>query len=563
MRTPHRGPVSLALPLACAGLLATAEAKATDATEIPDNGSEQGMRGGAWVARASDPLAAFYNPAGLAGQPTRLILQANLPSQRTCFSRIKASNDTTADHVMPGGSYPQSCNDAAYGVVPQLAITLRLTPRIGLGIAPLLSPSGTNGQTNYPEFSTYGTPPTPNQPEPGRYLLMNQSVLLVTPTIALGVELIDRLRVGASFQLGIATFSFTNASMGLNGDNFNAAAGDLKEKLSGKEIFIPGFTLGTIWSPTDNLDIAGWYKFSAPIDASGDVNVQYGYFANRASNMQTTNPPPSTDSSQPDCLPAGSPPPMSGSKTICGSGSNASIHLSRPMEAKIGARFHLPRKNIAYDEHLRDPIAQDVFDAEVDLTWANDSAMDLLQIRFPGSTGVGQGSGVIPINGTVGYVPPNDDIPLHYSDVFGIRIGGDYNVMPDRVALRGGGFYQTAAQTGTNTQYQGLGFTTGSLFGLALGGTYRIHFGPGSNALELSAGFEHVFVGDETYTGTGGIPAIAGSQYPCGPKTAAGFVCSGGGNATTKLNFRSNWAINLGTISNSINVVNAGLGYRF
>jgi hypothetical protein len=49
-------------------------AHATGITEFPDNGSEQSGRGGAWVARASDPLAAFYNPAGLAGQPTRLIL---------------------------------------------------------------------------------------------------------------------------------------------------------------------------------------------------------------------------------------------------------------------------------------------------------------------------------------------------------------------------------------------------------------------------------------------------------------------------------------------------------
>ena len=73
MRTSNRGPASLALPLACACFFVAAEARATDATEFPDNGSEQGMRGGAWVARASDPLAAFYNPAGLAGQPSRLI----------------------------------------------------------------------------------------------------------------------------------------------------------------------------------------------------------------------------------------------------------------------------------------------------------------------------------------------------------------------------------------------------------------------------------------------------------------------------------------------------------
>ena len=101
MRMTIRGPWSLALPLLGASLFSAAEARATDATEVPDNGSEQGMRGGAWVARASDPLAAFYNPAGLAGQPARLILQSNNGSQRTCFTRIKALNDTTSDNVKP------------------------------------------------------------------------------------------------------------------------------------------------------------------------------------------------------------------------------------------------------------------------------------------------------------------------------------------------------------------------------------------------------------------------------------------------------------------------------
>src|ERR1700679_2670159 len=120
MRRPLR--VSAAAVLA-ALTLAPRFAHATSVEEFPDNGSEQEGRGGAWVARASDPLAAFYNPAGLAGQPTRLILQANFGSQRTCFTRIKASNDTSADGTLkPGGVYPQVCDSAGYNADPQLAM---------------------------------------------------------------------------------------------------------------------------------------------------------------------------------------------------------------------------------------------------------------------------------------------------------------------------------------------------------------------------------------------------------------------------------------------------------
>ncbi len=548
MRMSNRGTWCLALPLVGASLLVAGEARATDATEFPDNGSEQGMRGGAWVARASDPLAAFYNPAGLAGQPTRLVLQVNSGSQRTCFTRQKALNDSTSDGIKPGGTYPQVCSDAGYGVDPQLAFTLRLTPKIGIGIAPLLAPSAANGNTNYPEFATYGG--AANQAEPGRNLLTASNLVLVTPTLGIGIEVLDRLRVGASFQLGIATFSFTNASVELNQD-MSSPQTDLKAKLSGHDYFIPGFTLGTLWSPIDNLDVAGWYKWSAPVDASGDVTVQQNYYQATATNMPATIN--TTDTTQPNCGYTST----ATKSNPCGSGGNASIHFARPMEAKIGVRYHMLRKNVAYDEHVRDPMAQDVFDLEADLTWANNSAMDILQIRFPGTGGTGNGVGTIPINGTPGVIPPNADLPLHYSDVVGIRLGGDWNVMPDQLAIRGGGFYQSPAQTGSNTQYQGLAFALGSMVGLAVGGTYRIHLGPGSNALELSAGFEHVFVSDESYTGTGGIPALAGTQ--CNPASAPkGNVCPGG-----KPTYRTNWAVNLGTITNSINVINAGLGYRF
>ena len=98
---------------ACAALiiaslaLAASPAGATGVLEFPDNGSEQEGRGGAWVARASDPLATFYNPAGLAGQPTRLTLQANLSAQSTCFTRVKSSGDVTQDGTASGGTYPK------------------------------------------------------------------------------------------------------------------------------------------------------------------------------------------------------------------------------------------------------------------------------------------------------------------------------------------------------------------------------------------------------------------------------------------------------------------------
>jgi long-chain fatty acid transport protein len=533
--------------MAC--FVVTREARATDGTEIPDNGSEQSGRGGAWVARASDPLAVFYNPAGLAGQPTRIVLQSNFGSQRTCFTRLKASNDTTSDGVRPGAAYPQVCNGAGYNPDPQLAMTIRLTPRIGLGLAPLLAPSAAGGNSGFPEFANVGR--MPNSPSPGHYLLTSENILILTPTVGVGVEVADRLRVGASLQWGIAHMSFSTGVLSENVDKESPSDNDIKATLTAHDYFIPGITLGAIWSPSNQIDLAVWYKWSSPIHATGDALLQYPYYLDTANRMPGNISV--TDTSQRNCgfvskYTANDP---------CGNGGNASVHVARPMEAKIGVRFHVPRKGVVYDEHTRDPMAQDVFDVEADLTWANDSVMDDLYIRFPGN----QGSGSLPIHLGGGFspnIPPKDDIPLHYSDVAGVRLGGDWNLLPDQLTARAGGFFQTPSQTGGNVQYQNLAFANGSQFGLAVGGTYRLHFGSRTSALEISAGYEHVFLSTESYDGPGGIDAVAGTTCNGGGNVTSGGLCANGHPA-----YRTNWAVNLGTITNSVNILNAGLGYRF
>jgi long-chain fatty acid transport protein len=200
---------------------------------------------------------------------------------------------------------------------------------------------------------------------------------------------------------------------------------------------------------------------------------------------------------------------------------------------------------------------QDVFDIEADLTWANDSAMDSLSIRFPGSLPINLG------NGFTSVIPPNADVPLHYSDVAGVRVGGDWNILPDELAARAGGFYQTPSQIGSNVQYQNLAFANGSQLGLALGATYRFHFfGSRGGAIELSAGFEHVFLSTESYDGPGGIYGLTGTA--CNLSENSGTISSAASSCPNgHPKYRTDWAVNLGTITNSINVINAGVGYRF
>ena len=216
----HNSPPLLrrAQPVAAAPAshLAAPTSRATSILEFPDNGSEQMGRGGAWLARASDPLATMYNPAGLAGQATRLTLQSNFSTQNFCYTRQLATNDPTLEPLAgANGQFPQVCGSSPLGVDPQLGFTYRVNDRIGIGILPLVAPSAAGSNTTWPTFVADSRGVL--QPAPQRYLLLSSNLVLVTPTIAAGFEVARGLRLGASFQGGIASFDFKNASAGTNG----------------------------------------------------------------------------------------------------------------------------------------------------------------------------------------------------------------------------------------------------------------------------------------------------------------------------------------------------------
>jgi long-chain fatty acid transport protein len=532
------------LVFACVGLVTgisvAGVARASNVAEFPDNGSEQLARGGAWVARASDPLAAFFNPAGLAGQDTRITLQANLNFHRTCFTRVKSALDTSADGFAVGAEYPRVCDDIHLAPNPQLGFTYKISDRVGLGFA-IVGPSAA-GTRQWPEF--VGT-----QPSPQRYVLLKQDGLVVHPSLGIGAEVADNLRLGAAFQWGIASFVFRNAAMALNGDNLQPSGNDIRAALQVKDLFVPGFTVGALWTPTEFLDVAAWYRWSDSIKAKGDVGTAANYFTPQVARGNESAVKYGDTFFPEDC---GTGNPVD--PGTCGP-DKGSVKFAIPMEAKLGVRYHQPRPNIK-QEHRRDPMKTDVFDVELDLTWANNKAADVLEIRFPGDQ---NGNGIVPVSGIPGgTIPPNADVKHGFKDAFGFRFGGDYNVLPDQLTLRAGTFFETKAQDKT---FQNIDFAGGWKLGLALGGTYRIKLNEErGNAIDIMLGYAHVFVGtmDNKDPNNDGLRGLAGTACNPSSNDQPGPTCSDG-----QTKYRSNWPVNLGTITNAINVINVGVAYRF
>ncbi|MBX3207934.1 MAG: outer membrane protein transport protein [Labilithrix sp.] len=546
---------SFVVPTFAALVCSPRDARASNVTEVPDNGSEQMGRGGAWVARASDPLATTFNPAGLAGQPSRVTIQSSLIFHHTCFTRMKAAGDTSVDLLADGaGRFPRVCNDIEPAVNPQIGATLRINDRLGIG-ALVMGPSSA-GEKNWPEFVEDGA--GTRRPAPQRYLLTRQAGVILTPTVGVGYEVLANLRLGVSFGWGFAKIKNAAATVALNSGG-QTPDNDVRANLQVKDYFIPRVTGGALWSVTPEIDFAGWYQWTDAINATGDVGTATSFYT--AANARGDDSRVGYgDTIFSDC---GTGRPQDEGK--CGKGDNAKVKFVIPMEAKVGFRYHRPRVSLEEAQtqaspgksFRRDPLANDLFDFEVDLTWANNSAINALEVRFPSDP---SGSGRLPVSGINSEVPPNADQPRQYRDVFGIRVGGDYNVLPDRLAVRAGAYIETNAG---REQFQHVDFAASQRIGFALGGTYRIRLGKDAartDAIEIMAGYGHTFFADQTRTdrSASGIGAVAGAPCPGDATVTGPNRCSDGTQR-----YRTSWPVNLGTITNALNVINVGVAYRF
>ena len=79
-------------------------------------------------------------------------------------------------------------------------------------------------------------------------------------------------------------------------------------------------------------------------------------------------------------------------------------------------------------------------------------------------------------------------------------------------------------------------------------------------AIDVLVGYGHVFFVDQTNRdpNAAGLSAQAGTA--CNPASAAqpGATCAGGAPK-----YRTNWPVNLGTVSNDAHVLSLGVAYRF
>lgn len=515
---------------ALVGMTLAPSARASSGIDSPENGVVQVGRGGAWVARADDPLAVYFNPAGIARQSTGIHVGAHVLLMNRCYTRLGPDGQP----VSPGKSLPgpgaeggpaaEVCKETSPFPNPQAAATLRLTDQLALGIS-VMGPHGV-GKSTWPETLSYinkfGV--ETEQPAPQRYMLVEADSTILLPTISVGYSITDQLSVGAGFIWGVALIEFLNFTEGVSPepamgkapvDDFDAHV-DVQARISAKDLFIPGFVIGGLWSPTPRFDVGAWLKWTDAVRSKVDLHAESLYWT--PSGQKNTDPCKTKDEDPTNDDPGGP------SCNITNAKEAGDLVFRIPMEAKIGMRYHHPRPGTAKpdwasrkEKRTSDPMTEDLFDVELDFTWAHNSVVDNLQLRFKPRTPIALGSG------TFSSAPENSDVAHNWKDVIGVRLGGDYVVLPGRLALRAGGFFESKGQ---DDEYLNVDFHLGHRIGVGGGATVRL--GP----VDVSLAYQHTFFGALDNGGRGALLAISGDKAS---------------------DFRSRQAVNGGRLETSLN----------
>ena len=210
------------------------------------------------------------------------------------------------------------------------------------------------------------------------------------------------------------------------------------------------------------------------------------------------------------------------------------ITLPLPLTARAGARYR----------HLHG--GREIFDLEADVeyeTWSRTQAFTL-DTNNLGAVGGGALMGNPILLGQI-------QIAKHWNDVFSVKVGGDFNLVPDRWTLRAGAYYETAVAPAA---YANVDFPGAQVLGAALGGslllrrleiavTYQLRYQPSFTVSEADARF---------YQQTPGNPCSEG-----GPPYTAAQGCN------PNLVGQPGPVVNAGTYASTSHLVSLALIYRY
>ncbi len=416
--------------------------------EIPDNGTEALGRGGAFVAKADDGEALYYNPAGFARQHgTRLTIDVNLIFHDMAFTRAGTYPGDPSDMRTPyaGMPYPTIHDDSKLFFAPNAVISTDLGGLLKhWTIAAGIYGPAAIGQHNYGVPGSdmpngdFNPPVVNGLPAPSRYDIAQTNLLIFFPTLAVAYQPHPFIELGFAWQIYYANFDLSNANITPLGKSL-CPTPDYAGCDSYGRIRTSGNSFGsssdvfkdTPYAYSPGLSSFGWI-FSLMVHPTRWLDIGWAFRPQIDVRTQGTLHPQSPPG-QPKLNDA-----------------DATFSSTLPAWMKLGARAV-----------RRYADGTDKYDLELDFVYENWSAERADHVHATGDIFLWK-------NNTL-----DADVTHQYQDTFGLRLGGAYNFRLNerlRAIARAGLYWDSAASKDSLTR---LDFDTFTKVGLTLGAGLR------------------------------------------------------------------------------------------
>lgn len=400
-------------------------------------GSRAMGRGGAFVARADDLSAAFYNPAGLSKSAAPLSLQLE---NRAAHSSLTFARDATRDGVAssaPLVDFEASENQRRWRPFGPL---VGVASNFGLRDLTFAMMSFTPSGAANTEFPVEGGQ---------KYLLVKRDVVVVNTSVSAAWRPRPNLAVGISIHaISVPSIHYqlvVDNTPGTGVDVYNpvSSALDMLTTIHAADPFTLNLTAGFWARPDDNLEVGlSAQLVPANIEANGTLKVEPVSPATLA-------------------ILGSLDPPLSGAEAIVltrgGEPANdVRLELPLPLTFRAGARFFTRRAD-----------GSEPFDVEVNATYETWSRVDAFTMDGDGLQATFAGLPIAPI-------PLSRlSVPKHWQDSLTVAVGSDLQPAGLPLALRCGVYYESPV---TRPAYAHVDFPGGAHVGIGAG--FSVPLGP-------------------------------------------------------------------------------------
>jgi hypothetical protein len=476
------------------------------------------------MARADDPSVMVRNPALLADLwDDQALLGGHLVLTSGCFQatgaygwntsgRPDVSNLGNGPLVLNGpangtdlqgkplGNYanepfPNVCLRGMAQALPQLALAMKLTPDLGVGLG--FFPPDVDSMNRW--GNSDGTVDTPNGKRPNPIRFAPGTTLLAASYFsvlaAIGYRAARWLRVGAGLQW--TAIAFEARSWGIPEPSLFDTSITASADVFGRDLFIPGIVASLDVKPIDDLDIAVGFRWSDRVKNNAKIDITTSKFGTGGlypyldPNGQTQNLGGSVPTTTNNQIAAVNAPPIYVPQLSLG------LRYANRLQPEPKDRA---KEHAAAGRTVEDPMQTERFDLELDGVYYFNSADDTTVATTTGATATINQIGAdgipvppqvlafgrcrVPLVDKVCPLPSRDAVSYHHGmNQLSLRFGGDYNVLPGLLALRAGVSYEN---NGQKPQY--LEFTSYMLqrVGLHIGFTLRV-----AQKTDISLAFSH------------------------------------------------------------------------